>query len=90
MDIWIDVLDIIEFCSWIISIQIKLNKIQSLNGLLNSKRPNNCVNKFRPVALSMQKNHPGYFGKIPKPSLNNIILMVITNATEANCLVSVA
>ena len=87
MRIWIDVLDIVEFCSLSISIQIQLKEIKLFNGRLNRKRKNHCVNKFRPVALSMQMNCPGYFGNSPDPSLNNTILMGSTNTTEGNCLV---
>ena len=87
--IWLDVLDIVEFCSWSISIQIQLKEIQSLNVHLNRKLPKNCVNTFRSVALSMQKkkNRPGYFGNIPNPSLKNTIMMVSTDAIKCNCLV---
>ena len=70
MGIWLDVLDIVEFFSWGISIQTQLNEIQSLNGLLNIKQPNHCVNTFRPVAFTTQNNRPGYFGNGPNPSLN--------------------
>ena len=87
MGLWIDVIDILECLSWSISIQIQLKEIQSLNVRLNRKRKNHCVNTFRPVALSMQNNCPGYFGNSPNPSLNYTILMVSTDATEDNCLV---
>ena len=84
--IWLDILDMVEFHSWSISIQIKLKEIQSLNGRLNIKRSKHCVDTFGPVAFIMQKNHPGYFGNSPNPSLKNTILMVITNATAGNFL----
>ena len=87
MGIWLDVLDIVEFLSWSISIKIQLKYIQSLNGRLNSKQTKHCVDTFRLAALSMQKNRPGCFGNITNPSLNNTILMVSTNATGVNFLV---
>ena len=86
--IWIDVLGIVEFRSWSISIQIQSKAVQSINDRLHSKRPKHCVNTFGPVTLIMQKNRPGCFVNIPKPLLNNTILMVSTDATEGNCLVA--
>ena len=80
-------LDILSFCSLSIYIKIQLKVIQSLNGCLNSKRPNYCFNTFRTLFLSIQNNRPGYFDNILNPLLNNTILMVSPDATEGNCLV---
>ena len=87
MGIWLDVLDILEFWSWSISIQIQLKEIKYLNGRLNIKRSKHCLNTFRPLALSMQNNRLGYFVNSTNPFLNNTIMMVRTDAIEGNCLV---